>query len=185
MRNNRARGFLVQQRDAVVEDCRFENVTSGGVWIITETVHFYESIGSRNIVVRNNVFENCNYGGPLGDGVLCAYAIIQGWKPPPRPGIHKDILFEGNLIRKADNSAIHVSGTEGITIRGNVIEGACDRPTVDTGHSAIYVMSSKDVVIEGNAVDPEKQGDGFESALELGPGCDRESVTVRGNRGEF
>ncbi|HEX72231.1 MAG TPA: hypothetical protein ENN65_02840, partial [Candidatus Hydrogenedentes bacterium] len=39
-RRNRARGMLIQIRDAVVEDCTFEDITSAGVLIITETVHF-------------------------------------------------------------------------------------------------------------------------------------------------
>ena len=185
VRNNRARGFLIQQRDAIVESCRFHNVTSGGVWVITETVHFYESIGSRDVIVRNNVFDNCNYGGPLGESVLGVFGILEGWKRAPKPGIHKRILIEGNTIRGADNAAIYVSGTEGITIRGNTVEGVCDRPTHDIGRSAIYVMSSRDVKVEGNTVCADKQGAAFEAALTLGPGCDRETVRVKDNTGDF
>lgn len=183
VRNNRARGFLLQNRDVVVDGCRFQNVTSGGIWVLTETVYFYESIGSRNVTVRNCTFDNCNYGGPLAEGVLCAYAVIEGWKEPPKPGIHKHILFENNTIRQADNSAIYVSGTEDITIRNNTIEGACDMPTKEQCHSAIYVRSSSDVVVEGNTVLPEKQGSECREPFALGPGCDESTIKVTGNKG--
>lgn len=166
VRNNRARGFLIQTRDAVIEKCTFTNCTSGGVWVITETFFFYEAIGARDVIVRNCTFENCNYGGPLGDGVLCSYAILSDWRKPPKPGIHRNIVFENNTIRRCDNSAIYVSGTDAITIRNNTIEQACEDPTVESGHCAISVMSSSGVKIEGNNIDPKRQGKGFTKAVE-------------------
>ncbi len=183
VKNNRARGFLIQNRDVLVENCRFENVTSGGVWVLTETVYFYESIGSRNVTVRNCVFDNCNYGGPMGEGVLCAYAIIEGWKEPPRPGIHKNILFENNTIRQVDNCAIYISGTEDVVVRNNVIEKASDMPTTEKGKSAIYIMSSRSVTVEGNTAEPAKQGEGCKAPLSFGPGMEEDTVTVRNNKG--
>lgn len=181
--SNRARGFLIQNRDVVVENCRFRNCTSGGIWVLTEITYFYESIGSRDVVIRNNTFENCNYGGPLGETVLGVYAYLNGFKYPTTPGAHKRITLEGNTIRGSDNCAIFAAGVDDLVVRGNTIEGACSSPTHDVGHNAIYIQGSANIRIEGNTADPAKQGAGCGSIFTLGPGVAKSSVKVEGNKG--
>jgi len=178
VRNNRARGFLIATRDAVIEKCRFRNSTSAGVWVLSETAFFCEAITARDVIVRDCVFDNCNYSGPTADGVLCSFVILSEWRKASKPGILGNILFENNTIRRADNSAIVVSGTDRITIRNNTIEKSCEDPTLETGHSAIYVSSSRNITIEGNIIDPKKQGKGFKQAVTLGPGNETDTLRV-------
>lgn len=181
VRNNRARGFLLQNRDVVVENCRFTNCTSGGIWVLTEVWYFYESIGSRDVVVRNCIFENCGYWP--GPGALAA----MGWTGPEEftttAGVHKGVVFERNIIRGTDNSGIFAAGVDGLTIRGNSIEQACRNPNYKGGDCAIYVMGSRDVSIENNTCLQEQQGAGCKSVFEAGPGCNRYAVKLRNNVG--
>jgi parallel beta-helix repeat protein len=181
--NNRARGALIQTRDAIVEDCTFENCTSGGVWVLTEVVYFYEAIGTRKIVIRNNTFTNCNYGGPIGEASLAVYAYLADFKYPPLPGVHRDITLENNVINGADNCGIFVAGADGIAIRDNRIEGACAMPTREQGHACIYIMSSRNVEVTGNQVLPDKQGSGMKSVVTLGPECEKSTVRISDNKG--
>jgi len=133
VRNNRARGMLIQTRDVIVENCRFEGCTGPGIMVLTEVTYFFESIGTRDVTVRNCLFENCNYGAAAGPGALCAMAYLANLSYPPKPGVHKNVVFERNTIRRCDNSAIFAAGVDGITIRRNRIEGACADPTADIG----------------------------------------------------
>ncbi|MCC6484510.1 MAG: right-handed parallel beta-helix repeat-containing protein [Armatimonadetes bacterium] len=167
VRNNRARGFLIQTRNALIEDCQFKDVTSGGVWVMTETVYFFEAIGTRDITVRRCAFDNCNYGGPLGEGVLSCYALTKDFHYPQQAGVHQNILFEDNLIRGCDNSGIFVTSTDRITLRGNRVEQACRMPTRVSGHSAIYIESSKHVTLENNRVPEKSQGAEYEKDVEM------------------
>lgn len=183
IRRNRARGFLIQSRDAVIENCRFKDITGGGIWVMTEVVHFFESIGTRDITVRNCTFDNCNYGAALGDGVLSAFAWLKDFRFPPEPGVHRNILFEGNTIRGADNAGIFVAGVDGITIRNNTIEGACNSPTREQTRGALSILSSRNVTLEGNIALPEKQGAGCTAALSLAPDVETETVKIEGNTG--
>jgi parallel beta-helix repeat protein len=183
VRRNRARGMLIQTRDAVIENCKFIRCTGPGIIVHTETVYFFESIGPRNVTVRNCLFEHCNYGVAMGPGALTAFAYLKDFKYPPKPGVLKDIVFEGNTIRGTDNSGIFVAGVDGITISKNTIEAACDDPTRDTGDAAIYLTGSSRVRIEGNTVEPKKQGAKFKEALKLGEGVDRSAAHVEGNKG--
>ena len=181
VRNNRARGFLLQNRDVVVENCRFKNCTSGGIYVLTECFWFYESIGSRDVIIRNNTFENCGYWpGPC---VLGAF----GWPEPDSfstsPGVHKNVVFEGNTIRGGDNTGILAAGVDGITIRNNTIEQVCRKPQQKAGNVAIYVMGSRKVSVSANKAKIAKQGTGCKSVFELGPGCEKDTISVKDNVG--
>lgn len=177
VRNNRARGFLIQTRDAIVEDCTFQHCTSGGIFIMTEVVYFYESLGTRDVIIRNNRFENCGYSNVGGcECPITVFGYLADFKFPPKPGVHKNITLENNIIQGSRNSGIFVAATDGVIIRNNTIEGVCGKPTRDQYHAAIHIMSSANADISGNNMDPTKQGAAFKIAFEMGPGCDVKSV---------
>lgn len=167
VRRNRARGVLCQTRDALIEGCTFDHCTSSGVLVMTEVTHFYESIGTRDVTVRGCRFVGCNYGAASSEAALQAFAWMSGMGYPPEPGVHSNVVFEGNTFLGTDGAAIFAAGVAGLTLRGNVIEGACRAPRSEIGQHAIYVMSSSDVVVEDNVIDPGAQGEGFRTALYL------------------
>ena len=180
---NRARGMLIQIRDAMVENCTFRDITSAGVLIIAETVHFYESIPARHVVLRNNTFEHCNYGAAMARGVISIEGITPGWKTAPLPGVFRDITIEDNTIDRSDNAGIFVTGTDKAVIRSNTILGVCDKPTEDRCAAAIHIESSRDIRIEGNRVEQARQGAGCNTALELSANNTAGTITTAGNTG--
>jgi parallel beta-helix repeat protein len=180
---NRARGMLIQIRDTVVEECTFKDITSAGVLIIAETVHFYESIPARHVVLRNNTFEHCNYGAAMARGVISIEGITPGWKDAPLPGVFRDITIENNKIDRSDNAGIFVTGTDTAVIRGNEIRGVCDQPTQDRCAAAIHIESSRDIRIEGNRVEQTRQGAGCKTVLELSANNVADTVIAVGNTG--
>jgi len=165
VRANRARGVLCQTRDAVIEDCVFRNCTGPGVMVLTDAGWFYESIGARNVTVRNNLFVNCNQGAATGEGTLAVLAWLKDWAYPSQPGVHRDVRFEDNQIIGSANSGIFAVGVEGLTIRNNTIEQACLKPTRESGRNALRVMDCARVTVAGNNIDPKKQGAGMEEAV--------------------
>lgn len=164
VRANRARGLLCQTRDALIEDCLFQHCTGPGVLVLTEVAHFFESIGTRDVTVRNCRFEGCNFGAARSEAPVAALAWLKNGAHPPRPGVHKDVLFEGNRISGCPGSAIFAAGVDGFTARGNTIEGSCRRPAGGAGGVAIRVIHSSRVAVAGNTIDPAKQGPGFTAA---------------------
>ena len=165
VRSIRSRGVLCQTRDAVIENCSFRNCRSAGILVLTETSHFHESIGTRDVTVRGNLIENCNLSPTKTEGALAALAWLPGNAYPPKPGVHRDVIFENNRIINTANSAIFAVGVDGLTIRKNTIEKACEMPTRENGRNAISVMNSARVVIESNTIDPEQQGAGMVEAV--------------------
>lgn len=158
VRANRARGVLCQTRDAVIEDCTFSHCTSAGVLVLTEVVYFHESIGTRDVIVRNNRFENCNNGAASAEAASCALAYLKDFAHPPRPGVHRDVTFEGNRIAGTNESAIFAAGVDGLTIRDNVIEDACRAGKRENGRYAVRVKNCERVRVEGNTIEADRQG---------------------------
>ncbi len=183
VRRNRARGFLIQIRDALIEDCTFTDITTAGVFVMTEVVHFYESIAPRDIVVRNNIFENCNFGNPPAEGVIMVYAYLHGFEFPPKPGVIKNITLENNTIRGGNSAGIFVSCTDGIVIRDNVIEDVCHAPHRDIPRGAIYIMSTRNAEITGNTVKLDRQGPECDAPLLQGAGNEEDTFVIEDNVG--
>lgn len=182
-RRNRARGMLIQIRDAIVENCVFEDVTSAGVLIITETVHFYESIPARNVIIRNNTFDRCNYGAGMARGVIAIEGITPGWKDAPLPGVFRDITIENNAIRQSDNCGIFMTGTDTASLRGNTIRGVCSQPTQERCAAVIHIESSRNIVIEDNDAPQSLQGPGCKTVLHRAENNDADTIRVAGNIG--
>jgi parallel beta-helix repeat protein len=172
VRKNRARGMLIQTRNVVIDDCKFIDCSGPGILVLTEVTYFFESIGTRHVTVRNCEFDHCNYGAGMGPGALCAFAWLKDSTYPPKPGVHKDVVFEGNKISRTDNSGIFVAGVDGITISNNSIEYACEDPVEPTGNIALYIMSSKGIRIEDNTIEQSKQGAKFKEAIKFGEGIE-------------
>jgi parallel beta-helix repeat protein len=180
---NRARGMLIQIRDTVVEGCMFKDITSAGVLIIAETVHFYESIPARHVVLRNNTFEHCNYGAAMARGVISIEGITPGWKDAPLPGVFREITIENNRITRSDNAGIFMTGTDTAIIRGNEIVGVCDKPTQDRCAAVLHIESSRNIRIEGNQAEQARQGSGCKTVLELSANNIADTITAAGNTG--
>lgn len=179
VRNNRARGFLVQTHDAIIEDSTFENCTAGGVFVMTECVYFFESLGTQDVILRNNRFTNCAYAAVAGiESAVTIFAYLDEFRLPTWPGIHKNITVESNTIRGSRNCGIFAASVDGLVIRNNLIEGVCEAPTRDQGRAAIYLMGCANVTVAGNRIDPAAQGSAFEIAVLAGPGCATDTVSL-------
>jgi parallel beta-helix repeat protein len=141
--------------------------------VLTEVVHFFESIGTRDVTIRKCTFENCNYGAAMGPAALCAMAWLKDFAYPAKPGVHKNVRLEGNTINGSANSGIFAAGIDGIAIKGNRLENTCTDATGNNG-AAIFVMSSRGVLIDGNGIDPAKQGAGFKKSVGFGEGVEKQ-----------
>ena len=180
---NRARGMLIQVRDTVVEDCTFRDITSSGILIISEAVHFYESIPAHHVTVRRNRFEHCNYGAAMGHGVICAVGIAPGWKLVETPGVFRDVTLEENIIERSDNSGVFFTGVEKAVVRGNTVKGVCEKSTEDRTVAALYLQGCRNVTLSGNTVEQADQGAACKIAFRLGPGNDTATIKTENNKG--
>jgi hypothetical protein len=171
--------MLIQTRDVVLEKCRFDGCSAGALNISCDLDYWLESIAVRNVVIRDNMFENCNFGAAMFKSVINIFADCKGGKRP-QAGVHQKILIEKNTIRKTDNAAIFISSADGVDVRGNTIENVSRDPAHEEGRSAVFIENSKNVNVAGNVFVP---AEGKKAEVTTGPGCDKDTITVKDNKG--
>lgn len=137
----RGRGVLVQTRGAIIENSVFSNCTGQGIHIDT-AVGWDESVGTRDIVIKNNKFLNCGYG--MTKYCDACALVIETECEKPEAGVHgnitvsgnyidssnvgmlircsKDVTVENNTFKKGDYELISVSDSENVIVRDNYEE---------------------------------------------------------------
>ena len=120
IRGNRARGILLNSRGkTVVENCTFH--TAGAAILFEGDARFwYEQAGVSDCLIRNNVFDNCNYG-------VWGRALIEvGAGIPPefraQSRYNKNIRIVGNTIRSFHPALLDMYCVQGLTFTNNTLE---------------------------------------------------------------
>ena len=144
-----ARAVLVKTRHVLVENCTLRETTGTAIHIGAEG-DWREGPGSANVTVRNNRIIRCGRGDGTNNDA-CAIAINVKAPDVSVPGIHKNILIEGNLIEGEDAEyGISVSGADKVTIRNNEFAG-CKAP--------LNVQYSTGIKAENNYIGTSKMKD--------------------------
>jgi len=123
VRNTRARAFLLQTRNVLVENCRFYGLKSAAILFACDMVFWNEMGPVVNAEVRNCRFEKCAKGWPgRSEHYYGALAVKgrhgDGLSDAPA-GLHRDIRFINNTFEDIGSNPIFVEATEGVEIRGN------------------------------------------------------------------
>ncbi len=108
---NRARGLLLGSRaPIVVEDCYF-HVPGAAILFEGDGNYWWEQSGVRDVTIRNNVFENGNYGSPSW-GSACI-AVGSGIPERENCRYHKNIKVSGNTFRVFDPRIVNIYCVDG------------------------------------------------------------------------
>ncbi|MCX5659571.1 MAG: right-handed parallel beta-helix repeat-containing protein, partial [Planctomycetota bacterium] len=135
---NRARGFLLQSRDVLVEACRFEGVSGAGVHICTDADAWWESLGARDVVLRDCVFRGCNFGEARRAAAFDIFADMGKGQQGPA-GVHQRLKILNNVFEDNAGAAINIGSADGVELRGNrIAQGA---------GPAILIVNSRNVTI--------------------------------------
>lgn len=127
-----ARAVLVKTRNVLIENCTFREGTGTAIHIGAEG-DWREGPGSANVTIRNNRILRCGRGDGTNDGA-CGIAINVKCPDNTKPGIHKNIVIEQNII-EGENAftGISIQGAENVKLLNNQVTG-CSKP-VDVKHS--------------------------------------------------
>lgn len=151
LRKYRGRGCLITTGGkAIVENNLFQ--TAGAALTFEGDVSYWFEAGAvRDVLVRNNRFEDCNYG-VWGRATI---DINPGVKPEYRSGVtfHHNIRVENNLFTTFHNSIVKAHCVDGFTFRGNEIRVSSTYPAWPTSTGPLDITDSRNVVIEDNRID--------------------------------
>jgi len=169
VRNNRARGMLIQTRDVILDACVFENCSGSAIHVASDINYWHEGIGVADLVIRDNKFVGCNYGAARRAAVLDIFAELPGGKIAP-PGVHRGIEVVGNTFVKPEGSAMYIHSSDGVIIRDNKF--------IAPSAAAVFVNHSRNVRITGNVLTGGAGG-----GLKIGDKCNPNTIRAHKNSG--
>jgi hypothetical protein len=163
LHNLTTRGFLIQTKNALVENNTFLHVDNAAIAIMAST-EWCESPFPENITLRNNIIRDANIG--LGSryadhakiGAISVNLEYEGeLKENARP--IGGIVIENNKIYNSATAGIFMLHTHNSKIEKNLIDGFCIVDQLKVGrskgiepYSGIFIGDSKEIEITGNTI---------------------------------
>ena len=148
MAGNRARGLLLGSRGRMVIEDNYFHIPGAAILFEGDGNYWFEQAGVREVIIRNNVFENGNFGYPTW-GAAC---IAVGTRIPEldkaERGYHRGILIENNTFRVFDPRILNLFSVEDLTFRNNTIEMTDDYPYTFEEKNSFVHHHCKNIVIE-------------------------------------
>jgi hypothetical protein len=154
---NRARGVLVEASDYLIEKCRFYRVQMNALLLNSGFSYNAWSEGQevRNVVVRDNTFEDCNKAGIGERGPQVFMTVYLGRTDTPDRKtaypIFQDVLFERNRFLDCPGSSFFISSARNVVVRDNALRF---RDSKGRGHandrSKVFVSYASGVHVVNN-----------------------------------
>ena len=141
--DNRPRAFLfTTPKKVVVENCEFSNCAHA-IDISGDTANWFESGRVKDILIRNNLFNVCNYNE--GDYPIWIRPQFDASKGKY---YHENIRIENNKFIGFTNGMVQAAFVSGLRIKNNVFEKCDYYPFVSTKEGPYYVKDCEKVIIE-------------------------------------
>ena len=140
---NRARGILLGSRGkTVIEGNKFH---SPGAAILFEgdARFWFEQAGVRDVMIRNNTFDNCNYGVWGKSCIQIGTGMTEAARKTTR--YNKNITIKNNLFRVFDSTPLlAIYAVDGLTFKDNRIEKTQAYPPRSQKDLGKFVIESSD-----------------------------------------
>jgi polygalacturonase len=175
IRENRARSVLVTTKGSVVIENNTFSSQMHGILIEGDNDFWYESGAVKDVVIRNNLFENIGFGSPRSYPLLAAPKFTRD-QHMGEGRYHRNIVFSGNRVRSFTGNLVHALSVENLTIAGNRMELSRDYP-VSTSEDSVRLEYCREVTIRDNVAS------GFDGLLNVNASKDSESVRLEKNSG--
>jgi len=121
IRNNRARGILLGSRGKIVVEGNTFHSPGTAILFEGDGRFWFEQAGVRDVTIRGNTFDNCNFG-VWGNACI---GVGSGISPECRKTsrYNRNILIENNFFRVfGPQTVLGIYSVDGLTFRNNRIE---------------------------------------------------------------
>lgn len=150
IRNNRARGVLLNCRGKTVVADNYFHTPGAAILFAGDSSFWFEQGGVRNCVIRNNTFDNCLFG-VWGNAIIDFVAGIREDKATSR--YDKNVRITGNSFRVFDQcTLLNAYCVDGLTWDNNTVERTNAYPSRDETLPPYVIEFCDNVVIDGKAL---------------------------------
>jgi hypothetical protein len=157
MRGNRARGILLGSRGPMVIEGNTFHIPGAAILFEGDSRFWFEQAGVRDVVIRGNTFDNCNFGVwgtgtiQVGSGIADEYKSVSRY--------NRNIRIENNLFRHFSNlPLLSMYSVDGLTFTGNRLEKTKAYPAPQTANWKVFhITDSDNVKIEDPSTVSDRQ----------------------------
>ena len=150
-RNSKPRGVLVSSGGKVVIENNEFHTPGGAVFIAGDANFWFEAGPVRDVLIRNNFFDNCLYQG----GSSSTRAVIDlNPEVPETAGkscFHRNVRICDNLFRDNHGCMVRARSTDDLVITGNRWEFDASYSSRSAGEHFVFEECGK-VTVENNTV---------------------------------
>jgi hypothetical protein len=145
LRGNRARGILLGSRGPMVVEGNTFHTPGAAILFEGDSRFWFEQAGVRDVVIRGNTFDNCNYG-VWGTGTIqVGSGIADEFKSVSR--YNRNIRIENNLFRAFSKlPLLSMYSVDGLTFTGNRLERTKAYPAPEEGEWKMFNITDSDNV---------------------------------------
>ena len=160
LKRHRARGILVTTPlRAVIENNYFR--TAGTAILIEGDVNYwYESGAVGDLLIRNNVFEDCfssGYGGDWGHAVITIHPSHQPQSEDDEP-YHRNIRIENNAFHTFDYPLLFARSVRGLRFADNTVTRTTSYAPFAVNKATFWLDGCREVLMENNSYDADVLG---------------------------
>jgi hypothetical protein len=159
LKNHRARGILFTTPQKVTIENNYFRTAGTAILIEGDMDYWFESGANRDVIIRNNIFDNCVTSGCIsGDRWEWGEAIITitpSHRPENRNTIpyHQNIRIENNIFKTFDTPLVHARSVSGLYFTNNEIIRTYDFKPYLWQKSSFRLDGCRKVTISGNKID--------------------------------
>lgn len=176
IRDHRARNIIIKTPKKIIIENNDLSSMMSSIMLRGETFYWFESGNVEDVIIRNNRFEHCAYGGAKEHAIL---------KVSPRLGksfdqtitYDRNIVFENNTIKTYDNSIVWADRVDGLTIKNNtIIQTTTEKPQFPK-NATFQLFNCTNVEITGNS---------YKGTVTNNLDADKKSskgIIIKGNKG--
>lgn len=146
IKSNRARGLLIGSRGKTIIENNYFHVPGAAILFEGDGSYWFEQSGVNNCIIRNNVFENGNFG-VWGNAVIQVGAGIKK-EERAKSRYNKNILIEHNTFRVFDPRILNIYSIDNLIYRKNKVEKTDDYPKLQEKAKPFVVEYSSNIKIE-------------------------------------
>lgn len=115
------RGLLITTpRKVTVENNYFYRTGMYAIQIACDAGSWYESGEVKDVLIRNNTFEECGYNRPSDNYVIAVNPENHEWEKGHY--VHRNIRIEGNTFKVFDDLVMKAKSVDGLTFQNNKVE---------------------------------------------------------------
>jgi hypothetical protein len=152
IQKNRARGLLIGSRGKVIIDSNYFHTPGAAILFEGDGRYWFEQTGVRDVIVKDNVFENCNYGVWGNAAIQVGSGIEKEYQADSR--YNRNIKIVHNTFHVFDPRIIHAYSVEGLRFADNKITASQDYPNKFPDGKRFEITSSSGVEIDDKQAIP-------------------------------